>query len=114
MVRHEKDVPASEMKGEGVQGVSKRIVIGPQDGYNGFFRVFTVQPGGTSPYHQHPWWHANYVLEGEGHILIDGKEHPVTPGSVAYIEGGKQHRFVNTGKGPLKFICLVPLEGDGY
>jgi quercetin dioxygenase-like cupin family protein len=114
MVRHETDIVPVEMKGNGVVGVTKRIVIGPKDGYDGYFRVFTIQPGGNSPYHSHPWFHANYVLEGSGKIVIDDVEHPIKTGSVAYIEAGKSHNFVNTGPGPLKFICLVPQEGDAY
>jgi quercetin dioxygenase-like cupin family protein len=114
MVRHEGDIGSVEMKGNGVVGVTKKILIGPEDGYDGFFRVFTVQPGGKSPYHAHKWFHANYILEGQGTIVIEGVEQSVKAGSVAYIEGGKTHNFVNTGTSPLKFICLVPRDGDSY
>ncbi|OHD21849.1 MAG: cupin [Spirochaetes bacterium GWB1_59_5] len=114
MVRHTSDIKPVEMKGNGVIGVTKQIVIGPKDGYDGFFRVFTVQPGGTSPYHSHDWFHANYILEGQGNLVIEGVAQPIKAGSVAYIEGGKNHNFVNTGATPLKFICLVPQSGDSY
>lgn len=114
MVRHTSDIKPVEMKGNGVTGVTKQIVIGPKDGYDGFFRVFTVQPGGASPYHSHDWFHANYILEGQGNLVIEGVAEPVKAGSVAYIEGGKNHNFVNTGAAPLKFICLVPQSGDAY
>ena len=114
MVRHIEDIRSVEMKGQGVKGVTKRIAIGPKDGYEGYIRVFTVQPGGFSPYHSHPWFHANYILEGSGAIIIEGIEHPVKKGSIAYIEGGKKHHFVNQGAAPLVFICLVPPEGDSY
>ncbi len=114
MVRHESDCEPVELTGDGIRGVTKRIAIGPSDGYDGFFRVFTVQPGGNSPYHEHAWFHANYILEGQGTVVIDGADFPVKVGSVAYIEGGKRHNFVNTGSEPLKFICLVPREGDAY
>ncbi len=114
MVRHVDDIGPVDMKGKGVVGVTKQIAIGPADGYDGFLRVFTVQPGGESPYHSHPWFHANYILEGEGKVVIDGVDHPIRTGSVAYIEGGRQHHFVNTGAGLLKFICLVPKDGDSY
>lgn len=114
MVRHASEVTPGPMVGKDMVGVFKQILIGPKDGYEGYVRVFTVEPGGHTPLHQHPWWHANYVLEGEGTIQIDGETHPVRSDSVAYIEGGKTHCFVNTGSSPLKFICLVPPEGDAY
>ena len=114
MVRHERDGKNAVLSGNGMNGVSKNIVIGPEDGYDGFFRVLSVEAGGNTPYHAHAWWHANYVLEGSGKIVIEGVDHPVEAGSVAYIESGKSHQFVNTGATPLKFICLVPPEGDKY
>ena len=114
MVRHETDIDPVAMTGEGVRGVTKRIVVGTRDGFDGFLRVFTVQPGGTTPHHQHPWYHANYVLEGEGTVVIETEEHAVRKGSSAYIEGGKKHHFSNTGAVPLTFICLVPKSGDSY
>ena len=114
MVRHESEVKSADMAGNGVVGVTKRILIGPNDGYDGFLRVFTLQPGGRTPHHTHPWFHANYILEGEGKVLIDNVDHPIKAGSVAYIDGEKKHCFVNTGSVPLKFICLVPQAGDSY
>ncbi|GAB1482430.1 cupin domain-containing protein [Treponema sp.] len=114
MVRHEDDVQSVPMSGDDIKGVSKQILIGPKDGYDCFLRVFTVQSGGHTPDHNHPWYHANYVLEGEGQICMDGKQIPVKAGSVAYIEEGKTHHFENTGKVPLRFICLVPESGDKY
>ena len=115
MVRHESDVQPVPMAGNGIVGdIGKQILIGPKDGYDGYFRVFTVSPGGHSPYHSHDWFHANYILGGSGKVIIDGVEHPVRTGSVAYIEGGKKHHFVNTGTEPPRFNCLVPQNGDSY
>ncbi|MCX7028175.1 MAG: cupin domain-containing protein [Spirochaetes bacterium] len=77
MVRHVNDINSVDMMGSGVVCVTKQIAIGPKDGYDGFLRVFIVQPGGKSPYHSHPWFHANYILEGEGKVVIEGVDHPI-------------------------------------
>ena len=114
MVRHESEIQAVPMKGADIEGTLKQILVGPKDGYEAYLRVFTISPGGHSPYHSHAWYHTNYVLEGEGKLTIEGVANPIKAGSVAYIEGGKKHNFENTGKGILKFICLVPPEGDAY
>jgi len=114
MIKHENEISSVEMAGNGVVGVTKKILMGPADGYDGFFRVFTVQVGGHTPYHAHEWFHSNYILEGTGKVVLEGEEHAVEAGSVAYIEGGRKHQFVNTGANPLKFICLVPQSGDKY
>ena len=76
-------------------------------------RVFTVQPGGHTPKHEHPWPHINYVLKGEGVLHHDGVQTPVRAGSVAYLPGGTHHQFVNNSDTELSFICIVPREGEG-
>ena len=114
MVRHESQVERIDLSSEDIKNVKKQILIGPNDGFNGYFRVFSVGPGGNTPYHKHPWWHANYVLEGRGKIVLEGKDYPIEKGSVAFIEGNRIHQFINTGDRELRFICLVPPEGDSY
>ena len=114
MVRHEIDIKENILTGDSLKDVKKKILIGPQDGYKGYLRVFTLQPGGYTPHHKHNWWHANYVLEGEGKVIIGDKGYDVRKGSTAYIENNKMHQFKNTGSTELKFICLVPVEGDSY
>lgn len=115
MITHEDDVMSVELTGEGIEGVRKQIAVGPRDGWqDGYMRIFTVAKGGHTSMHSHPWWHVNYILEGEGQLYIDGVTHPVRKGSVDYIEAGKLHQFVNTGSGDFRFICIVPPEGDHY
>lgn len=37
-----------------------------------------------------------YVLEGEGHIELDGQKHPLTPGTAVMIKPGCRHRAVGS------------------
>jgi quercetin dioxygenase-like cupin family protein len=90
-------------------GVTMRIAVGPQDGAPHFvMRVFTVEPGGHSPRHSHPYEHEAFVYAGNGEIFHEGKTFPVGPGHVAYIPPGTLHQFLNTGRDPLVFVCVVP------
>ena len=115
MITHEDEVESVELTGEGIEGVRKQIAVGPRDGWqDGYMRIFTLAEGGHTSMHSHPWWHVNYILEGEGLLYIDGVAHPVRKGSVDYIEAGELHQFVNTGHGNFRFICIVPPEGDHY
>jgi quercetin dioxygenase-like cupin family protein len=36
---------------------------------------------------------AYYVIEGEGHVLIDGVEHPIAKGDVLYVPRGAEYRM---------------------
>ncbi len=114
MINHENAIKEIKLEGKELKDVTKKILVGPRDGFDGYFRIFKVAPGGYTPYHKHPWWHVNYVLEGEGKIVIEGKDNPIKKGSTAFIEENVTHQFVNTGNTELKFICLVPKDGDSY
>ena len=95
------------------QGVFKQVPIGPEQGWQDHaMRVFTIESGGHTPRHSHPWPHINYVIAGEGDLFHEGSTSSVRAGSVAYIPGGTEHQFRNTGESPLKFICVVPRQGE--
>jgi quercetin dioxygenase-like cupin family protein len=112
-IKHWTDVPAQQA--EGIEGVTVRWVIAQEEGAPHFaMRVFDVQPGKASPYHNHWWEHEVYVLDGQGVAVHEGGETPVSAGSVVLVEGDEMHQFRNTGEGVLRFICLIPhmwLEG---
>ena len=46
--------------------------------------------------------------------MLNGEEYHLKEGSVAYVPANNEHQFKNTGKGELKFLCLVPRKGDSY
>jgi quercetin dioxygenase-like cupin family protein len=114
MIGHEEDKQFLPVYGKEVEGVGKKILIGPRDGLEGYLREFSLAPGGRTPYHQHAWYHMVYVLSGEGSVSIEEKSFPLRPGSVAYLEAGKSHGFKNGGDEDLRFLCLVPPSGDAY
>ena len=107
--RHWRDVSARPVEGANVRGVIKRLVQGPGEGTPLMaLRVFTLEPGGHTPYHEHPFEHQNVILEGEGVIRTPERDIPIGPGSTALILPGEIHQFRNTGDAPLSFACLVP------
>jgi quercetin dioxygenase-like cupin family protein len=73
-------------------------------------RRFTVEPGGTTPFHTHPWEHEVYVLEGRGVVVDESGETPLAPGHTVLVAAGEKHCFRNTGAGLFRFLCLVPTE----
>ena len=94
-----------------VDGVTMRVVIGPEQGAPYFnMRVFEVQPGYATPYHSHWWEHEVFVLSGKGVIRTEQGDLPVRYGSTILIPGGEMHQFQNTGDELLRFICLVPQD----
>jgi quercetin dioxygenase-like cupin family protein len=97
---------------EGAQNVYKQIPISKADGTPVFsFRVFTVEPGGHTPYHTHSFEHLNYIIEGHGTILAQDGEHEIKKGDFAMIHPGETHQYRNSSTNkPLIMICAVPKE----
>lgn len=98
---------------EGVKDVVKQVLIGPKQGWHDYtMRVFTIKPGGNTPLHSHPWLHVNYVISGNGTLILDGKEYTLSKGSIAYVPREHEHQFRNSGKEDFLFICIVPSAID--
>lgn len=91
---------------------SMKVLVSPNEGWEGYvMRVVEVEEGGYTPKHSHPWPHINYMIEGNGELMIDGQINKVEAGSYAFVANDKLHQFRNAGKGVFRFICIVPEEG---
>ncbi len=99
-------------KMEGASGVSKQVPISREHGTPAYsFRVFTLEPGGHTPYHEHPFAPLNYIIEGHGIAVGKDREYKVNKGDFALVMPGEVHQYKNTSDSePLVFICAVPKE----
>ena len=95
---------------EAVPGVVMRVVAGPAEGAPAFvMRVFEIEPGSGTPHHAHAWEHEMFVIEGQGVFKSGNTERPLREGDVITVLSDEQHSVMNTGKGMLRVICVVPL-----
>ena len=106
---HYTDVPAQTF-GDEAPSVTIRLVIDEaNDGAPNYaLRVIEVAPGGHTPRHTHPFEHENYVMDGEGRVLLGQEWHNVGPGSVVFVPGGLEHTYENRGETPFRFLCGIP------
>ena len=79
-------------------GSTKRVFGKDSDGLASF-HVVDIKTDAERHYHKR-LTEIYYVLEGEGHMELDGKRIPVHPGSAILIKPGCRHRAV----GKLKII----------
>ena len=113
IVKKYQEVEKSQLIKEGVKDVSIRWLIGEDSGAPNFYlRLFEVEPGGHSPLHAHPWEHEVFIVEGKGKINTGERSLPVEKGSFALVLPGEKHRFENTGAATLKFLCIIPTDGQ--
>lgn len=107
-----KDLESKEIVHPGAFNASMKVLVSPKEGWENYvMRVVEVDKEGFTPKHSHPWPHINYMIEGEGELLIDGKINKVSSGSYAYVPSNSLHQFRNAGSNVFKFICIVPKEG---
>lgn len=106
-------VEKNRVQMEGAAGAWKQLPLGSRDGAPVYsLRVFTLEPGGNTPYHSHPYEHMNYIIEGRG-ILVNeaGKEFPVREGDFALVDPNERHQYRNSSPDKVfKMICGVPKE----
>lgn len=93
----------------GAAGVTIRVLMGENVGAPNFaMRRFEVAPGGSTPYHAHPWEHEVYILAGSGVVRRKDGDVPVGPGHFVYVPPDAEHAFANRGDLPLAFLCVIP------
>ncbi len=105
------DVPAQTF-GPEAPGTSIRWLI--DDDHDGApiyaLRMIEVEPGGHTPRHSHPYEHENFVVAGQGRVLVNGAWRAVQAGDVIFVPGGMEHIYENTGDTPFKFLCGIPVR----
>ena len=107
------DIEKKKVEMEGAEKAFKQMPISSVDGSPSYsFRVFTVEPYGFTPYHQHNYEHLNYIIEGEG-VLVDkdGNETSLKKGDFALVDPNEKHQYRNkSDSGNFVMICAVPKE----
>jgi len=109
IIKQDVDVQTVPMEMEGVEGVFKKVLIGPEDGSDTIvMRHFRVEPGGHTPFHSHEFEHVVKVMSGRGSVYAGpGKETKVTSGQSLFVPGGTMHQFRNLSEEPFDFLCII-------
>lgn len=108
-IKIEQEIPAGFVDEEGANNVTRKILIGPEDGSkNIIMRYFIVLPGGNTPFHSHEFEHVVRVEKGRGMVGdAAGNEIPISSGHSVFIAGGEQHQFKNPYDEPFEFLCTI-------
>ncbi len=93
---------------ESGSGVSRQMLIGPDEGPNFSMRKLLIEPGGGIPAHTSGAEHEQYVLGGRARIGIGDEVYNVEKDDVVFIPAGVPHWYEVDGEEPFEFLCLVP------
>ncbi len=107
------EVEKTAVKMEGAVGAFKQVPLSKNDGAPVFsFRVFSLEPNGHTPYHQHDFEHLNYIIQGKGFMVNEsGEKREIQQGDFAMVLPNEVHQYRNASDSePFVFICAVPKE----
>jgi len=100
------DITPQTRKGKGRATV--RWLLGEPEGAPNFeMRYFSLSGDIATDWHNHPWEHQVFVIEGKGKFKTIDKEVELSPGSAVFVAPGEQHHFICAGN-QFDFICVVP------
>jgi quercetin dioxygenase-like cupin family protein len=83
------------------------VINASQGATNFAMRVFELEPGKESPFHQHENEHESFVLAGSGEIETTEGNAKLQEGSALFIQPQESHRFRNTGLDVLRIIDVI-------
>ena len=112
-VSHIDKIEGITLEGNDLKGVVKKVLIGSKEGWKDYvMRLFSLENGGYTPKHSHPWPHINIVLKGKGTLFLEGNEFSVERGSIAFVPENALHQYRADRGENMEFICIVPLKGE--
>ena len=106
-------VEKSPVTMEGATGAHRQAPLSRYDGAPNFsMRVFTLEPNGHTPFHKHPFEHLNYIIRGDGVVVVkNGEEREVHTEDFVLVLPNEHHQYKNkSAHEPFTFICAVPKE----
>jgi len=71
-------------------------------------RYIEMPEGGKSSYGSHPHEHEVFIIKGRGRIIGKDFDEELLPEKAVFVPGDEEHQWINEGKEPFGFICVVP------
>jgi len=100
-----------EEKGREWAGIVRQVLVGEKAELTKFhLRYFAIDPGGYSSLEKHAHAHVVIAVRGNGRAVIGPSSYPLSPLDTVYIGPWVPHQFLNEGKEPFGFFCIV--DGD--
>jgi quercetin dioxygenase-like cupin family protein len=93
-------------------GVETTLLVGAEscEGARITTGITRFPAGQKVPMHSHNCDEQVTLLDGEAQVEMDGQLTPVKKYDTTFIPGGKPHRFINTGDGPLTILWVYDTD----
>jgi quercetin dioxygenase-like cupin family protein len=89
-------------------GLAHRTVAGPLQGFRSMeMWVQTVEPGAATPVHRHDCEEAIVIFEGQGVLVMDGREDAFGPGTTLVIPRDAVHQVKSAGPDAIRLVAAL-------
>lgn len=93
---------------EGFEGVTRQVVIGPEDGSTNFaIRYFRVEPGCSTSLDQHEHEHGVVIVHGRARLQLKDTFQELETWDAIYISGNDVHQLTCISDTPMGFLCVI-------
>ncbi len=72
--------------------------------------VYRLPAGGTDHQHPHSSDEVYTVVSGRATLRVDGRDHPVGPGSIVSVDRGIEHGFIDIVEDLTVLVVFAPAE----
>lgn len=98
------------MKGDAKETTVKYLIDERHGAEKFFLRIYSIKPGGRTPYDKHDYEHEVFVLKGKARLITvesgSEKAYILGEGDVIYIAPNEIHQFINDGPEMFKMLCV--------
>lgn len=95
------------------KGVSRQMLVGPDEGPNFSMRKLVIESGGGIPSHTSAAEHEQYVLGGRARVGIGDQVYEVEKDDVVFIPAGEPHWYEAHGERPFELLSIIPNGDNG-
>ncbi len=108
-VTHLEREDAKVVEMDGARKVTVKVPITEKDGAPTFtMRVFSMEPGGNTPFHRHEYEHEILILKGSGLVHFQDTTVELSPGTALLVNPNEWHGFKASATEGMEMVCLVP------
>jgi quercetin dioxygenase-like cupin family protein len=102
----------SDGAGRTWRDTTRHIIKGKEEGGAFDVRYFEVGVDGFTSLECHTHIHSVICVRGRGYALVGNSVSKIKPFDHVYVPPNTPHQFVNAGKTPFGFLCIVDAQRD--
>ena len=108
MITLSANLPVERREGERLGTLTRLLTTERMHNRIPLYARVLLKAGSRVPLHQHDGtFEVFYILSGNGRVIENGNEAPVSAGDIVFTDDGESHAIENPGPDDLEYLALV-------